>query len=184
MTALTVDSIAAALQADFGVPPDVARRKAEAAIAATVGPSYRGIGGGRRATDATSGEIVERAVSEEQDARLEKAHVAAADKQMRALGYRVINTSQPRHAKFITPGVPDRIYFHRARGVGLFWEAKSATGRQDPAQRDFQEDCDSCGWPYVLGTERELYAWLIAAGHAIRDGSGNLISPPATRPPR
>lgn len=113
----------------------------------------------------------------EEDERLEKAHVLAADKQLRALGFRVINTSQPRHAKYITPGVPDRFYFHRARKLGLAWEAKTATGRQSAAQRDFQEDMDACGWSYVLGTDQDLFAWLVERRIAVRDASGNLVTP-------
>jgi hypothetical protein len=109
------------------------------------------------------------------DARLEKEVVARADKQLRALGFRVINTSQPRHAKYITPGVPDRFYFHRARGLGFAWEAKTATGEQSPAQRDFQEDMDACGWLYVLGTDVDLFAWLLARYPLVVDESGHLI---------
>ena len=62
--------------------------------------------------------------------------------------------------------MPDRFYFHRARRLGLSWEAKTPTGEQSPAQRDFQEDMDACGWPYVLGTDRDLFAWLVARGIA------------------
>lgn len=113
------------------------------------------------------------------EARLEKAHVRAADKQLRTLGFRVINTSQPRHAKYITPGVPDRIYFHRTRGLGLLWEAKADTGRQSTAQRDFMLDCQACGWPYVLGTDQDLFAWLVERRVAVRDASGNLVTPPS-----
>ena len=100
------------------------------------------------------------------EARDEKRIVAQCDKQLRALGFRVINTSQPRHAKFITPGVPDRFYFHRARGVGFAWEAKTATGVQSPAQKDFQDDMEAVGWPYLLGTDQAVYDWLVAQGIA------------------
>jgi hypothetical protein len=116
---------------------------------------------------------------EADETREERAHVREADKQLRALGFRVINTSQPRHAKFITPGVPDRFYFHRARRIGFAWEAKSATGRQSAAQRDFQEDMDACGWSYVLGTDQDLFAWLVERGIAVRDECGNLVTPAA-----
>ena len=115
--------------------------------------------------------------AEADDARLEKAIVANADKQLRALGFRVINTSQPRHAKFLTPGIPDRLYVHRARAIAFWWEAKSATGRQEPAQRDFQEDCEACEWAYVLGTDRELYAWMVAQRIAVRGADGLLYTP-------
>lgn len=118
-------------------------------------------------------------VVEADDARLEKAVVANADKQLRALGFRVINTSQPRHAKFLTPGIADRIYFHRARGIGFWWEAKTATGEQSPAQKDFQEDCTACGWPYVIGTDQVLFAWMVDCGIAVRGDDGLLYTPSA-----
>lgn len=102
---------------------------------------------------------------------LEKDLVAHADKQLRALGFRVISQSQPRHAKYLTPGIPDRLYFHRARGVAVYWEAKTATGEQSPSQKDFQDDCEACGWNYVLGTPDALYAWLIDHGIAAEEGA-------------
>jgi hypothetical protein len=116
---------------------------------------------------------------EADDARDEKRIVRDVDKQMRSLGFRVINTSQPRHAKFITPGVPDRFYFHRARRIGLAWEAKTPTGEQSAAQRDFQLDMDACGWAYVLGTDQDLFTWLVERRIAVRDECGNLITPSA-----
>lgn len=120
-----------------------------------------------RAADTTEADV----------ARAEKAVVANADKQLRALGFRVINTSQPRHAKFLTPGIADRIYFHRARGIGFWWEAKSATGEQSPAQCDFQEDCEACGWPYICGTDQVLFAWMVEHGIAVRGDDGLLHTP-------
>ncbi len=118
---------------------------------------------------------------EADNARREQTIVNEADKQMRALGFRVISQSQPRHAKYLTPGIPDRLYFHRGRGLALYWEAKTATGEQSSSQKDFQEDCDACGWPYVLGTDQELYAWLIDHGIAARTVGDLLISLPYER---
>lgn len=110
-----------------------------------------------------------------EESRLERAEVTRADKQMGALGFRTINTSQPRHAKYITPGVPDRFYFHRARRIGLAWEAKADGGRQSPSQRDFQDDMDACGWPYVLGPALALFDWLAAHHPVVWDDAGHLV---------
>jgi hypothetical protein len=107
------------------------------------------------------------------DARLEKAIVAAADKQLRSLGFVVWNLSQARASK-IACGVPDRLYTCPSRGLAVFWEAKSATGTQRPDQRLFQEHMDACGWHYVVGTDRELYAWLLARYPLQWDEAGHL----------
>jgi hypothetical protein len=114
------------------------------------------------------------------DARDEKRVVAAADKQLRALGFVVVNLSQSRASK-ITPGVPDRLYMHPARGVALWWEAKTATGRQRPDQRQFQEWCDACDWPYVLGTDAALFGWLQEQGIAAEE-DGLLVPLPYRSP--
>jgi hypothetical protein len=95
-----------------------------------------------------------------EDDRLEKLHELAGDKQMVALGFEVVKFSHPGKTKQ-TPGIPDRRYFHRARKLVLWWEAKSATGRQRPDQRYFQEMCEACGEIYVLGTDRDLFTWLV-----------------------
>lgn len=100
---------------------------------------------------------VERAAEDE---RLEKAIEHAGDKQMAALGFEVVKFSHPGRTKQ-TPGIPDRRYYHRARRLVLWWEAKSPTGRQRPDQRWFQEMCEACGETYVLGTDRDLFAWLV-----------------------
>jgi hypothetical protein len=95
------------------------------------------------------------------DERLEKLHELEGDKQMRALGFEVVRFSHPGRTKQ-TPGIPDRRYYHRPRRLVLWWEAKSATGRQRPDQRWFQEMCEACGEIYVLGTDRDLFTWLVA----------------------
>lgn len=115
---------------------------------------------------------------EADDARDEKRIVAAADKQLRALGFVAVNFSQPRESKQ-TPGIPDREYFHPGRGIFLKWEAKTATGRQSPAQCQYQEWCRACGVPYVLGTDQDLFEWLISQGIAARTVGDLLISLPA-----
>jgi hypothetical protein len=94
---------------------------------------------------------------------LEDDHTDAGDDLMRALGFTVIRLSQKRVSK-ITPGVPDRRYYHPRRRLVLWWEAKSATGRQRPGQRSFQELCDAVGDPYVFGTLDALKQHLITAG--------------------
>lgn len=111
------------------------------------------------------------------DARLEKTIEHAGDKQMQALGFRVIRFSQPRESKQ-TPGIPDRKYYHVERRLTLWWEAKSATGEQRPAQKDFQEVCEACGETYVLGTDQDLFAWLVEHGIAARTVGELLIALP------
>jgi hypothetical protein len=98
---------------------------------------------------------------EADDERLEKLHELAGDKQMTALGFEIVKFSHPGKTKQ-TPGIPDRRYYHRGRRLVLWWEAKSATGRQRPDQRHFQEMCEACGETYVLGTDRDLFNWLVA----------------------
>jgi hypothetical protein len=111
------------------------------------------------------------------ESRDEKAIVAQADRQMRALGFVVVNFSQPRASKQ-TPGIPDREYFHPARGLFLKWEAKAPTGRQSPAQAQYQTWCEAAGIPYVLGTDDALYQWLVDHGHAARTVGEMLIGLP------
>lgn len=106
------------------------------------------------------------------DERLEKLHEHAGDKQMAALGFEVVKFSHPGKTKQ-TPGIPDRRYYHRARRLALWWEAKSATGRQRPDQKLFQEMCEATGEIYVLGTDRDLFAWLVE--HRVAAWSGELL---------
>lgn len=113
------------------------------------------------------------------DERLEKKIEHAGDKQMAALGFEVVKFSHPGRTKQ-TPGIPDRRYYHRARQLSLWWEAKSATGRQRPDQRHFQEMCEACGEIYVLGTDRELFAWLVTHRVAAWTVGDLLISLPFT----
>lgn len=96
-------------------------------------------------------------------AQLEDDVVEAGDRVMQALGFAVVRFSQKRRSK-VTEGIPDRRYYHRRRRLVLWWEAKSATGRQRPEQREFQLLCDAVGDPYVLGGLVQLQAWLERAG--------------------
>jgi hypothetical protein len=116
---------------------------------------------------------------EAEDARLEKEHELAGDRQLKALGFEVVKFSHPGKTKQ-TPGIPDRRYYHRARRIAFWWEAKSATGTQRPDQRGFQEMCDAVGDLYVLGTDQDLFAWLVERGIAVRDECGNLVTPAVT----
>jgi hypothetical protein len=116
---------------------------------------------------------------EADDERLEKAIEHAGDKQMAALGFEIVKFSHPGRTKQ-TPGIPDRRYYHRARKLVLWWEAKSATGRQRPDQRWFQEMCEACGEIYVLGNDRDLYTWLVEHRVAAWTVGDLLISLPFT----
>lgn len=106
---------------------------------------------------------------ERAEGMLEKEIEHRADKQLAALGFEVIRFSHPGKTKQ-TPGIPDRRYYHRELRLVLWWEAKSDTGKQRPEQRYFQELAESCGDPYVLGTEQDLYTWLVHRGYARRCG--------------
>jgi hypothetical protein len=99
------------------------------------------------------------------DERREKTIEFEGDKQLRALGFEIVKFSHPGKTKQ-TPGIPDRRYYHRGRRLAFWWEAKSATGTQRPDQKLFQEMCDAVGDPYVLGTDRDLFDWLVAHGIA------------------
>lgn len=105
--------------------------------------------------------------------RLEKEIELNADKQLRALGFEIVKFSQPGKTKQ-TPGIADRRYYHRARRLAFWWEAKSATGRQRPDQRLFQELVEASGDLYVLGTDQDLFNWLVARRIAARGPGGTL----------
>lgn len=116
---------------------------------------------------------------EADDERLEKVIEANGDKQLRALGFEVVRFSHPGKTKQ-TPGIPDRRYYHRARRLAFWWEAKSASGRQRPDQQQFQEMCEASGDVYVLGTDRDLFDWLVARGIAAWTVGDLLIALPFT----
>jgi hypothetical protein len=123
---------------------------------------------------------------------LEKVIEHEGDKVMLALGFKVIRFSQPRATKQ-TPGIADRRYYRRPRAPGLggpwtatnmraeavvlWWEAKAATGKQTPAERDFQEEVEACGETYVLGTHDVLIQWLV--DHQIATRAGDTLEPVA-----
>lgn len=89
----------------------------------------------------------------------EKNVEAIGDRMMELLGFTSVHFSQARATRQ-TPGIPDRKYY---RGkITLWWEAKTSEGRQSKAQRAFQEMAEAAGEHYVLGTDDDLKAWLIA----------------------
>lgn len=102
---------------------------------------------------------------------LEDDVVDAGDRLMAALGFAIVRLSQKRRSK-VTEGLPDRRYYHPRRRLFLWWEAKASWGKQSPAQRDFQELCDACGDPYVLGGIDALQAHLETIGVATFDERG------------
>jgi hypothetical protein len=91
--------------------------------------------------------------------RLEKDEEREGDRLMAFYGFEVVRFSQAR-ATMQTEGIPDRRYYHRERKLALWWEAKSASGKQRKAQRAFQEMCEAVGEVYVLGTVHALAMWL------------------------
>lgn len=115
----------------------------------------------------------------ELDERVERKIEHAGDKQMVALGFEVVKFSHPGRTKQ-TPGIPDRRYYHRVRRLALWWETKSATGRQRPEQRYFQEMCEAVGETYVLGTDRDLFDWLVANNIAAWTVGDLLVGLPFT----
>jgi hypothetical protein len=171
---MTVDEIALALQRQFGFGPEEARRRAIAAARAEAVENAPG----DVATTVASRSPAEQ---EAEDRRLEKAHELEGDKQLAALGFEIVRFSHPGTSKQ-TPGIPDRRYYHRARRLALWWEAKSATGSQRPEQRHFQEMVEAVGEHYALGTDRDLFDWLIEHRIAARGPDGLLVSLPFTPP--
>lgn len=106
----------------------------------------------------------------------EKDVERACDSLMAQLGWTTVRFSQPRRT-MQTLGIPDRRYYHVARGVALWFECKRPGGRQRPAQRAFQTLVEACGERYVLGGADEL----AAAVRALADRLPELtLSPPGT----
>lgn len=130
-----------------------------------------------RPLDYVAAEVRTPEQQEADDERLEKEHEANADKQLAALGFEIVRFSRPGRTKQ-TPGIADRRYYHRARQLAFWWEAKSATGTQRPEQRNFQELVEASGDLYVLGTDQDLFTWLVERGVAARGPAGLLVSLP------
>lgn len=113
----------------------------------------------------------------------EKAVAARGVKQLQALGFIVVNYSQPRATKQ-TPGVQDKELFHPERGVFLKWEVKTPRGKPSTAQVHYAEWCAACGVPYLCGTDQDLFAWLVAQGIAFVEGGLLVPLPYNTHSPR
>jgi len=93
----------------------------------------------------------------------EKAEERAAHKLADALGFEVYRLSQSRASRQ-SPGWPDLLLVCPAKGLAVWYEAKSATGKQSPAQRAFQAKVTACGHEYVVGTHHALVDWCRARG--------------------
>lgn len=80
------------------------------------------------------------------------------------LGCHVSSTQDRRpRATRVTPGFPDLFVMRRALG-GWFHELKAPTGKQSPAQIEFQATCGRCGVPYIVGGVAEAAAYLQQRG--------------------
>jgi hypothetical protein len=106
-------------------------------------------------TGATQSDVLRRLTLREKEVE------RMGDRLMSQYGFEVVRFSQAR-ATQQTEGIPDRRYYHRARRLAVWWEAKSETGKQRVAQRKFQLMCEACGEVYLLGTHEVLAAWLRA----------------------
>lgn len=117
---------------------------------------------------------------------LEKLVEQQSDVLMRELGFEVVKFSHPGKTKQ-TEGIADRLYVRRARvverangrhhqrGVMLWFECKSATGKQRPGQQLFGELITEADGNYVCGTHEALVAWLVAHELVVR--VGNVLEP-------
>lgn len=93
----------------------------------------------------------------------EKQVEARGDRLMATLGFDIVRLSQPR-ASMVTPGLPDRRYYHRARKIAVWFEAKREGGKQSFFQQDFQAMAEACGETYLVGTDDVLVAWCRQQG--------------------
>lgn len=127
------------------------------------------------------------AKSELDEAAREREVESDGDRVMLALGFAVVRLSQSRPSK-VCAGLPDRRYYRPPRvvdrdnvgwfcpAITLWWEAKAEWGAQRPDQRAFQEMVEACGETYVLGTHRDLLAWLETQGIARVEADGTITS--------
>lgn len=118
----------------------------------------------------------------ERDARvLEKAEQAEVSKLAGGFGFTVRSNSQYRPAK-VSPGIPDLILIHRARGIGLFWETKRQVGgSQSTSQQEFESDCRLVGWTYRMGDRYDFVRYLLNLGLA-EEGAGPYGVVPVVNP--
>ena len=93
-------------------------------------------------------------------------------KRLRAFGFRVWSTSQPRRAK-VTPGLPDLIALHERAPICLFWEVKRQVGGRFSAEQfDFARLAAQSGAHHGAGDRYALEAQLEALGLAVRTAGG------------
>ena len=93
-------------------------------------------------------------------------------KRLRAFGFRVWSTSQPRRAK-VTPGLPDLIALHERAPICLFWEVKRQVGgRFSAEQLDFARLAQQSGAHHGAGDRYHLEEQLVALGLAVRTPAG------------
>jgi hypothetical protein len=113
-------------------------------------------------------------VPEDADA-LEKDTQADVVKLFRAYGCTVYNLSQPRHAKYLTPGIPDLWVFHRASRQAWWWETKRPVGgKLSPAQVEFAQFCDETRVQHGVGSRADVESWLCDIGLAVRQADGTI----------
>jgi hypothetical protein len=82
---------------------------------------------------------------------------------MTALGFTCWHLSQNRASRQ-TPGWPDMLFTCPAKRLSVYYEAKSAKGKQSDAQKAFQADIVACGHEYVVGTVEAMADWCVAKG--------------------
>lgn len=117
---------------------------------------------------------------------LEKQIEAECDRMMLKLGFEVIRFSHPGKTRQ-TEGISDRLFLRRSRIVersdgryltkprSVWVELKSATGKQRPGQKLFQELVEACGEAYVCGGLEALVAWLVE--QRIAERVGDVLEP-------
>lgn len=78
---------------------------------------------------------------------------------------KVRNLSQPRKAKYLSPGMPDLFVVHRRKRCAWWHEAKRPVGGSySPAQVEFMEDCFACGVDWIGGDRRAAVEKLQSIG--------------------
>lgn len=97
--------------------------------------------------------------------QLEEAERVEIIRIYRAHGCKVCNLSQPRHAKYLTPGMPDLYIVRRPSREAWWHEAKRPVGgRYSPAQIEFRDDMAACSVGWVGGDRQAAIAKLRGLG--------------------
>ena len=91
----------------------------------------------------------------------EKDVVVKVDGLVAKVGFRAIHFSQSRESNQ-TPGIPDRLYFHRLTGLAFWYEGKADDGTQMWEQQLFERDAVACRQFYVKGNFRDVFDFLLA----------------------